>query len=453
MARVTGAIGGRMTWLLAGAVACAAMLCAALAGARADSIDRQSVWLPRIDSLADALRRTPREFLQNREGSAEDRFLVELGAVVFRAPDVLGLEARTIGLTCATCHAGGDVNRGFFLRGLAHKPGIVDLTSTAFHRPADDGKYNPLRIPSLRGIAATAPYGFRGTIATLEGFARHVIEDEFGGNRPKPVVMRALVAYMNELAMAPNPMIDRHGRLTKAAPAAARRGAKIFERPLGKGADGKAVSCASCHIPRRRFIDGRQHDIGTGGKVDTPTLLGVALGGPYFHDGRFDSFEQVLAFFESRYRFTLTDKARADLVAYLKAVGGADRPFEPASIDHDLDQVGRGTKVLAAVVKRADAALVALVVRTIRRDLGLIHDRYRSDAHDVIRKLVVAWSRALQDVRDAADAGDFGRAAAALVRAKDAQHRAELELRQAAPTSLYEPRRLKRFIESRRKKG
>jgi cytochrome c peroxidase len=50
-----------------------------------------------------------------------------------------------------------------------------------FNPPADDHVFNPVRIPTLRGIRYLAPYGRDGRIASLREFTRNVIVAEFGG--------------------------------------------------------------------------------------------------------------------------------------------------------------------------------------------------------------------------------------------------------------------------------
>jgi hypothetical protein len=45
-----------------------------------------------------------------------------------------------------------------------------------------------------------------------------------------------------------------------------------------------AVGCATCHNGKE-FTDNKLHDVGTGGSFITPSLLGVNLRAPLFHDG------------------------------------------------------------------------------------------------------------------------------------------------------------------------
>ena len=412
------------------------------ASAQSDSFIQRSLWLPQIGSLTEALMRRAKAF-ERTPKDAEEGFWIGLGKIVFRAPTVLGLEARRIGMTCETCHGGGDTSRGFFIAGLSNKPRTVDLTSTAFHRPAGDGRFNPIRIPSLRGVAATPPYGHRGTFPTLHAFTRHVVVDEFGGKPPAPKVMRALIAYLRALKPAPNRLLGTSGRLTRAASDQARRGAALFTRTW-PGARGR--SCASCHRPAGAFTDGRAHDVGTGGKIDTPSLLGAALGGPFMHDGRFDRLDQAAGHYVAFAGRILTPRRRGDLVAYLHAVGAADGAYGKITLASDLARVSSAAAVLAQALTRKEAALAGLVVVTVRRDIGRIHDRFPGREHAEARRRMVRWSRLLQSVERAAEKKAFTRAKSALAKAGTSGREARTALARAAATSLYDPVRLRAFL-------
>ena len=414
--------------------------------AQTDSFAQRSRWLAWPGSLTAGLTRRAKEF-QRSPKDAEERFWVGLGAVVFRAPTVLGLEARRIGMTCETCHGSGDANRRFFVAGLSSKPRTVDLTSAAFNRLADDGRFNPIRIPSLRGIAATAPYGHRGRFATLRAMTRHVIVDEFAGKPPAPNEMRALIAYLRGLKPAPNRLLGPAGRLTRAASDQARRGQALFTKTW-PGARGR--SCASCHRPVRAFTDGKAHDVGTGGRIETPSLLGAALGGPFMHDGRFERLDQAAGHYAKIAGRVLTPRQRGELVAYLHEVGATEGADEPITLAADLARVSSAVAVLAQTLKRKEPALAALVVVTVRRDIGHIHDRFPGAGHTQTRRRLVRWSRLLQLVARAAEKKAFTRARSALAKSLVAGRDARAALSRAAATSLYDPARLKAFLAARR---
>jgi hypothetical protein len=64
-------------------------------------------------------------------------------------------------------------------------------------------------------------------------------------------------------------------------------------------------------------ITGRWEDLGL---FKTPTLRGLAARAPYFHNGSAATLEDVVRHYEKRFDFIFTDKERADLVAFLKAL-------------------------------------------------------------------------------------------------------------------------------------
>ncbi|MHA1537691.1 MAG: cytochrome c peroxidase [Alphaproteobacteria bacterium] len=411
--------------------------------AQSDGFAQRSRWLPRLDVLAAGLTRRAKEF-RHPSKDAEQRFWVGLGRVVFRAPTLLGLEARRIGMTCETCHAGGDANRDFFLAGLSGKRRTIDLTSAFFNRRAEDGRFNPIRIPSLRGLAATAPYGHRGKFPTLRAMSHHVIVDEFAGKAPAPKVMRALIAYLRALEPAPNRRLGPAGRLTRAGSVSARRGQALFTKTWpGK----RGRSCASCHNPARAFTDGKAHDVGTGGRIDTPSLLGAALGGPFMHDGRLDRLDQAAGHYARFAGRVLPPRQRGELVAYLHEVGAAMGAYEPITLAGDLARVDAGVAILAQALKRGEPALAAIVIVTVRRDLGRIRDRFPGPVHAQARRRLVGWSRALQSV---GRAKSRPRAARALTKARTAGGKAKSALAKVEETSLYDPIRLRAFLAARR---
>src|SRR5690606_15972058 len=149
-----------------------------------------------------------------------------------------------------------------------------------------------LTPPSLRGTRFNAPYGHDGRFASLRDFTRNVIVNEFDGPEPSGAILDALVAYMQDIALLPNPRLAPGGGLRATASAAAQRGETLFRRPFPGN---PALSCAGCHVPSGLFSDHLQHDIGTG-LYKTPTLRNANFNAPYFHDGRFDDYRQVVAY-------------------------------------------------------------------------------------------------------------------------------------------------------------
>lgn len=142
----------------------------------------------------------PPEWLRPLPRDEAARQRVAAGRLVFRFPGLLGGEAGRAGLSCESCHPSGHVHGGFFIPGLSGRPGTIDLTSSAFYRPErDNGAFDPVAIPSLRGVASRRVF-FRDRRATsLSAAAASVIEDEFGGSPPPLAIQAALLAYLRQL--------------------------------------------------------------------------------------------------------------------------------------------------------------------------------------------------------------------------------------------------------------
>lgn len=343
---------------------------------------RMPAWLPPGAAIAD---QTPLPMLElnfERDGIDEkDLPPVAYGDMLFDSPLIFGEPARSLGVACSTCHNRSDVNRDFFIPGLSHRPGGVDVDSAFFNPIANDRRDDPLDIPSLRGIRFTGPYGRDGRSGSLRDFVRNVIVNEFGGSEPTPFMLDALVVYMREFDFLPNSKLTANGRLTTAASEAARRGEVLFRRPFNQ-MDGR--SCASCHVPSASFLDRQAHDVGSAtpgydgdrsGAFDTPTLLGARFTAPYMHDGALPTLASVVGWFDERYGLGLTDNERADLTVYLEAVGDADQPYQRFD---DRETVFRLTyeelttfaSSLAALLPRRDREHALLLIDTVAADLA-----------------------------------------------------------------------------------
>ncbi len=252
------------------------------------------------------------------------------GKRAFEDPALFGEPARSLGISCATCHYQGGVNPAFFVPGLSSRMGGVDPSNSFFSPHGGNGLFDPLDIPDLHGIRQTPPYGRNGRIASLAEFTRNVVVEEFGGVEPGQGTLDALIAYMDTFAPETVTHLGTDGRLSPSSPRQALRGEAIFNRPFA-GMDG--MSCASCHVPATFFVDGKSHNLGTAAKgsvyamdeaFDTPTLRNAAKTAPYFHDGRLPTLRSVTEWFNERYTLWLDAAAIDDLTAYVCLVGGGD---------------------------------------------------------------------------------------------------------------------------------
>ncbi len=183
---------------------------------------------------------------------------------------------------------------------------------------------------SLRGLAGTAPFKWSGLNPTLQRQC---------GARFAMVLTRARVIpadRLDDLAAwlfslpPPRPPIDA----ATAPPdvrAAIDRGRRIFER--SRDTAGRrlrpAERCISCHPPPL-FTNREVADVGTGGPYDesplfdVPHLRGIGRGGPFLHDGRALTLEDIWrgeGAGDAHGKVSdLSPQAFSDLVTYLRSL-------------------------------------------------------------------------------------------------------------------------------------
>ncbi len=321
----------------------------------------------------------PRQILNmaTRGVDENETVLIALGDMAFDSAEIFGEPARSLGISCNTCHNKSITNPNFFIPGLSARPGGLDVSNSFFAPHANNGHFDPIDIPDLRGIRFTAPYGRNGRFESLRDFTRNVIVNEFNGPEPDPVMLDGLIAYMLEFDFLPNPYVDREGRLNDRASASARRGEEIFHRPFAQMAN---RSCASCHNPSDHFLDRKRHDIGSvqgaeefsrDGALDTPTLLSARYTAPYFHDGRFDSLEEVNNWFNESYALELSEAEVEDLTVYVETIGDGIEAYEDTI--HTLE----------AELEEFSFFLSAYEFLESRRKLGLLDVTFETIAFEI----------------------------------------------------------------------
>ncbi len=116
-------------------------------------------------------------------------------------------------------------------------------------------------------------------------------------------------------------------------------------------------------------MDHQLHDIGSGGAFKTPTLLNANFNGPYFHDGRYANYAQVVAHFDREFYLGFSTQDRRDLVAYLQAVGDGEQPTQPTQLICGVKEISDFMAVLDSAISEHDAQVVGLATDTIDREL------------------------------------------------------------------------------------
>ena len=393
----------------------------------------------------DALDR-PRELFRSEALGGRKSYLVNLGDVAFSSPAILGGAARQAGMSCSTCHVNGASNPKFYLPGLSTRPGNFVTTGVLFNTKANNRLLDPVTIPSLRGVRFLAPYGHDGRMASLRDFIHNVIVNEFAGSEPSPAILDAMVVYIQEIDFLPNPRLGPGGRLTVQASDPERRGEALFARPFPKD---PSLSCARCHVPSAAFVDHQQHDVGSGGFFKTPTLLNANFNAPYFHDGRFATYERVVEHFDRLFALGLSSQDQTDLVAYLTAVGDGLHPYERDGVIPRLTEIMDFASVLNTAIPAHDTEVVTLVTETVGGDLRELTEKFpapkdtnvsggreqRRVARAALKDLVLCLRR----IELAAVAGRFDEATNEYAGFRKQIAAVPVPLQNAEPWSLFDP--------------
>ena len=125
----------------------------------------------------------------------------------------------------------------------------------------------------------------------------------------------ALAAYLDSIDVSPSPYSNNSESI--------KLGEELFN----------ALGCQSCHAPPL-FADLKQHDVrtgdparernshGLGTNFDTPSLRGVWMTAPYFHDGSAASLQDVFQTGTDHniFRGLVTDQELEALIAYVQAL-------------------------------------------------------------------------------------------------------------------------------------
>jgi Di-haem cytochrome c peroxidase len=431
-----------------GPVALLALLLLLGAGSagRASPISDTGTGLPIGSELDDDAIINPREVFHSESLRGHRSYLSNLGNLAFNSAYVLGDAARTAHISCGTCHVNGASNPKLFIPGLSTHSGTFDTTGSLFNPLADNGVLDPAAIPSLRGARLLAPYGHDGRTASLRDFVRNVIVNEFAGPAPSPQILDAIVVYIEDIDLLPNPNLDDAGHLTANATAAQRRGEALFVRPFPHD---PSMSCAGCHMPSALFVDHRQHDVGSGGVYKTPTLLNADFNAPYFHDGRFGNFGQVIDHFNRLFDLGLSARDRADLGFYLAAVGDGVRPDYHLTGTNVLADIDGFASVLDFAISRHNTEVVTLAVHSVNDLLQDLAEHYpdsvdnqaagaaeRKQARATIAALIAILQRLDADVA----AGRFEEAGAHYLDYRKLTFAAAaMTLQAAEPWSLFNP--------------
>jgi mono/diheme cytochrome c family protein len=190
------------------------------------------------------------------------------------------------GLACASCH------------GEAQDDGHV----------WDFEVIGPRRTQNMRGgLLATAPFHWDGDMMSINHLVDEVMSRRMGGFPVATTFAAALGGWIDRQPALILPAVDTDS---------VARGKALFV------AAGPA--CSTCHSGKS-FTNNESKDVGTGGKFQVPSLLGLALRAPYMHSGCAKTLEgRFVAPCGGGDSHGVTSKLSAtqiaDLVAYLKTL-------------------------------------------------------------------------------------------------------------------------------------
>lgn len=151
------------------------------------------------------------------------------------------------GLSCASCHPEG----------------------------RDDGQtwefecIGPRRTQSLTfGLLGTEPFHWDGDMNDLDTLMNEVFVGRMGGTRPDSQQLQVMGEWLDTVRPPTVSVPEDQAAVT--------RGEVLFNNP--------AVGCATCHSGPKLMTQG-WYDVGTGGRFQVPSLIGLADRGPYIHTG------------------------------------------------------------------------------------------------------------------------------------------------------------------------
>ncbi|WP_254512740.1 cytochrome c peroxidase [Anatilimnocola floriformis] len=255
------------------------------------SRDGKSVWV--VDQFADSLVRVDLVANEVAEkislGPAPKLTLAQQGEVLFHDSRL----AHDDWMSCHSCHSDGHANGQM-------NDNFSDKSFGA-----------PKRVLSLLSQKDTAPYAWNGEASELLQQIRSSLENTMQHDDEVPDAdVKALAAYVETLELPPS--VDALRGTSD--PAAIARGKAVFENH----------DCSRCHAAPT-FTTPKTYDVGLtdkqGNKLfNPPSLRGVSHRGPFFHNNRAATLEEVFLKHQHPGNAKYSAEEIADLVKYLKSL-------------------------------------------------------------------------------------------------------------------------------------
>jgi YVTN family beta-propeller protein len=194
-------------------------------------------------------------------------------------------------LSCNSCHVDG------------HSNGLLNDNLS-------DGSFGtPKRVLSLLGVKDTPPWAWNGGVTDLKDQVRKSILVTMRGPKPTVEQVQDIEAFL--MTLPPPPPLRPETAATKEA---VQRGRDTFHQQ----------GCAGCHEPPL-YTSRKTYDVGlkdeAGNKeFNPPSLRGVGQGGPYFHDNRAATLDDVLVKHRHQLIKDLSKDEVEDLLMFLRTL-------------------------------------------------------------------------------------------------------------------------------------
>lgn len=179
----------------------------------------------------------------------------------------------------------------------------------------DESHGNPKVTPTLRNVTRTGPWTFHGWQDDLAQSIENSLKETLFGPKPTEQDIKAMLAYFETLEEPPSPHRTAESGLTPAA----QRGKELFNG---------TARCVRCH-QGEYYTSSKNYDVkleADGSPFDLwnpPSLRGLWDRGPYLHDGRTRSLEELLRSDHAPEKLggqALTPEQRRDVIEFLKAL-------------------------------------------------------------------------------------------------------------------------------------
>jgi cytochrome c peroxidase len=192
-------------------------------------------------------------------------------------------------MSCHSCHSDG------------HSSGQLNDNLS-------DGSFgSPKRVLSLLGVGDTRPWGWNGSMQSLEQQIASTIKNTMQGEELAEQDVAALVSYLKTLS--PPPVLE-----SGAAPAHLASGQLLFGQ----------LGCARCHAPPQftseSVVDVELVDEQGQYRFNPPSLRGVTRRTNLFHDNRAQSLRDVFAVHAHQLPRPLTAEEQDSLLTYLRSL-------------------------------------------------------------------------------------------------------------------------------------